>query len=49
MNAIADRFFAEFRETYDVDDAIFLVDGAVPLHRACHKHDFDFRYERHGN
>ncbi len=34
-NVIADPFFAEPREKHDVDDAIFLVDGAVPLHRAC--------------
>ena len=34
-NVIADQFFAELREKHDVDDAIFLVDGAVPLHRAC--------------
>ena len=48
-NVIADQFFAELREKYDVDDAIFLVDGAVPLQRACRKHGLDFRYERHGN
>ncbi|WP_128906583.1 IS6 family transposase [Halorubrum amylolyticum] len=48
-NVIAEQFFAELREKHDVDDAIFLVDGAVPLHRACEKHDLDFRYERHGN
>ncbi len=48
-NVIADQFFAELREKNDVGDAIFLVDGAVPLHRACRKHGLDFRYERHGN
>jgi transposase-like protein len=48
-NVLADQFFGELREKHDVDDAIFLVDGAVPLHRACDKHDLDFRYERHGN
>ncbi|ELZ41971.1 IS240-type transposase (ISH102) [Halorubrum californiense DSM 19288] len=48
-NVIADQFFAEIREKHDVDDAIFLVGGAVPLHRACEKHGLDFRYERHGN
>jgi len=47
-NVIADQFFAEVREKHDVDDAIFLVDGAVQLHRACEKHGLDFRYERHG-
>ncbi len=47
-NAFADQFFAELREKHDVDDAIILVDGAAPLHRACRKHDLEFRYERHG-
>jgi transposase-like protein len=42
-------FFSEIRDKHDVDEAIFLVDGAVPLHRACEKHNLDFRYERHGN
>jgi Transposase and inactivated derivatives len=48
-NVIADQFFANLREKHDVDDAIFLVDGAVPLQQACRKRDLDFRYERHGN
>jgi len=46
---IADQFFAELREKHEVDNAIFLVDDAVPLQRACRKHGLDFRYERHGN
>ena len=46
-NVVADQFFAELRDKHDVDDAIFLVDEAVPLHRACDKHDLGFRYERH--
>ncbi|MUW13482.1 IS6 family transposase [Halorubrum sp. CBA1125] len=48
-NVIADQFVAELRDTHDVDDAICLVDGAVPLHRACEKHGLDLRNERHGN
>jgi transposase-like protein len=48
-NVIADQFFAELREKHDLDDTIFLVDGGVPLHRACDKHGLDIRYERHGN
>ena len=48
-NMFADRFFTEARKKHDVDDATFLVGGAVPLHRACDKYDLDFRYERHGN
>ena len=37
-NVIWDRFFAELRTKHDVDDAIFSVDGAAPLQRACCKH-----------
>jgi len=48
-NVIADLFFAKLREKHDVDDTIFLVDGAVPLQRACRKHGLDSRYERYGN
>lgn len=44
---IADQFVAESRDKHDIDDAIFLVNGAVPLHQAYEKHDLDFRYERH--
>ena len=31
-NVIVDQFFPKLREKHDVDDAIFLVDDAVPLH-----------------
>jgi len=48
-NALAEIFFGELREKHDVDDAVFLVDGATPLKEACHRHGLDFRYERHGN
>jgi transposase-like protein len=48
-NALEDRFFADLRDKYDVDDATVLVDGSASLQRACRKHDLDFRYERHGN
>lgn len=34
-NVTADQFFTELRQKHDVDDAIFLVDDAVLLHRAC--------------
>ncbi len=47
-NVFAHAFFAELREKHDVDDAVFLVDGATPLQDACSRH-LDFRYERHGN
>jgi transposase-like protein len=36
---------AELREKHDVDDAVFLVDGATPLKDACNRHGLDFRYE----
>ncbi|WP_257628158.1 IS6 family transposase [Haloplanus salinarum] len=48
-NVIAYSFFRELREKHDVDDAVFLVDGAKPLNDACRRHGLDFRYERHGN
>jgi putative transposase len=48
-NVIAHSFFRELRQKHDVDDAIFLVDGATPLKDACNRHALDFRYERHGN
>ena len=46
---IAHAFFAELREKYDVDDAVFLIDGSHSLKDACRRHSLDFRYERHGN
>ena len=48
-NVLAHAFFAELREKHDVADAVFLVDGAMPLQTACQRHGLDFRYERHGN
>jgi len=48
-NVIAHSFFRELREKHNVDDAVFLVDGAKPLNDACRRHGLDFRYERHGN
>jgi putative transposase len=48
-NVLAHAFFTELREKHDVDDAVFLVDGATPLKDACTRHGLDFRYGRHGN
>jgi transposase-like protein len=48
-NVLAHAFFTELREKHDVEDAVFLVDGATPLKDACTRHGLDFRYERHGN
>jgi len=46
---LAHSFLAELSEKHDVDDAVFLVDGSKSLQAACHRHGFDFRYEKHGN
>jgi len=48
-NTLAHSFFAEVRKEHHVDNATFLIDGAMPLHEACRRHGLDFRYERHGN
>jgi len=47
-NAISYAFVAERREKHDVDDAVFLVDGATPLKHACSPHSLDCRYQTHG-
>jgi putative transposase len=46
---LAHSFLVELSEKHDVDDAVFLVDGSQSLQDACHRHGFDFRYEKHGN
>ena len=46
---LGETFIDELREKHDVDDAVFLVDGSKSLQAACHRHGFDFRYEKHGN
>jgi putative transposase len=48
-NVLSHAFFAELREKHDVENAVFLVDGAAPLKDACQRHGLDFRYEKHGN
>jgi len=48
-NVIAHGFFHDLRGKHDVDDAVFLVDGAIPLKDACQRHGLDFRYEPDGN
>ena len=48
-NVIAHAFFTELREKHDIDNAVFLIDGATPLKEACHRHGLDFRYEKRGN
>ena len=46
---LAQSFLATVREKHDVDDAVFLVDGATSLQTACSRHGLDFRYEKRGN
>jgi len=48
-NALSHAFFAELREKHDVEEAVFLVDGAAPLKDACQRHGLDFRYEKYGD
>jgi len=47
-NIIARTFFADLREKHDIDDAVFLVDGAPTLKDACQRHGLRFRYENMG-
>ena len=35
-NVFARAFFAELRDEHDVDDAVFLVDGAAPPKTRAH-------------
>jgi len=44
----AHSFLTEISEKHDVDCAVCLVDGSRSLQAACHRHGFDFRYEKHG-
>ena len=46
---LAQTFLATVREKHDVDDSVFLVDGASSLQTACSRHGLDFRYEKRGN
>ena len=46
---LAHSFLTELSEKHGVSDAVFLVDGSHSLQDACHRHGFDFRYEKHGN
>jgi transposase-like protein len=46
---LAHSCLTELSEKHHVDDAVFLVDGSQSLQAACHRHGFDFRYEKHGN
>jgi putative transposase len=48
-NVIARSFFADLHEKHDVEDGVFLIDGAPTLKDACHRHGLRFQYEKHGN
>jgi transposase-like protein len=47
--AITSIFLSELREKHQVDDAVFLVDGAPWLQVACHRHGLRFQHITHGN
>jgi len=47
-SSLAQWFLAELREKHDVDDAVFLIDGAASLNDACSRHGLTYRVERHG-
>ena len=42
-------FLRELAEKHDVDDSLFLVDGAQHLQTALRRSGLRFRYEKHGN
>lgn len=42
-------FLDELRNNHQVEDAVFLVDGAPWLHAALDRHGLRFRHETHGN
>ena len=47
--AISSMFLSELREKHQVDDAVFVVDGAPWLQAACHRHGPRFQHVTHGN
>jgi len=47
--ALTERFLRELRAKHDVEDALFLVDGAPWLQAALHRYDYRFHHETHGN
>jgi len=42
-------FLHELRQKHDVEDALFLVDGAPWLQTALDRHGLRFRHETHGD
>ena len=47
--ALTEIFLRELRQKHDVEDAVFLVDGATHLHAALQRAGLRFQTERHGN
>jgi len=47
--ALTEMFLMELREKHDVEDAVFLVDGAQHLQTALHRAGLRFQMRRHGN
>ncbi len=47
--ALTERFLRELTEKHDVEDAVFLVDGAHHLQTALRRRRLRFRYEKQGN
>ncbi len=49
MTALTERFLRELTEKHDLDDTVFLVDGAKHLQTALRRSGLRFRFEKHGN
>jgi len=47
--ALTEIFLRELRQKHDIEDALFLVDGANHLQAALHRAGLRFQTERHGN
>ena len=47
--ALTEIFLRELRQNHDVEDAVFLVDGATHLQAALHRAGLRFQMERNGN
>ncbi|QCC57181.1 IS6 family transposase (plasmid) [Natrinema thermotolerans] len=47
--ALTELFSQELTEKHDVENAVFLVDGAKHLQTALRRSGLRFRYEKHGN
>ena len=47
--ALTESFLRELRQRHDVEDTVFLIDGATHLQAALHQAGLRFQTERHGN